>query len=349
MKIAYHDVNFSIDVVMRHLNDVKSTNALIVLADGTTLGGAGTGLTYKEMSGLLGNSVKAVRFARVDCITNSSSPFSAMRAFNPSILDQENLVAARSRSAASVSILDAVARLLGIIAPTATNSEGRTPPNTTHAQPRRITPDGPASSQVAAAPPTLDVSILDVSSDDDSEFERLLEMPHPFSAKTPTSVRSADTTNNRAKPAAKSACKSEPRSSSTSQRASSGLVQKNVKTEVSSTTRVHAQEPPTSTIHPSPALKESITGGNDAGHKPAAVRSFVPSQIKLCGAGNDNNNGGGDDSSELKVGHDDDDDDNNDQELQRVILRSFGVKTSSDDTGFESDDSSSIPGPMLTK
>lgn len=66
VNVTYYDISYTIDQCMHVLNDVKLTNASIVLADGqTTLSMASSGLSYKEMGGLLGNSVRAVRSARI--------------------------------------------------------------------------------------------------------------------------------------------------------------------------------------------------------------------------------------------------------------------------------------------
>jgi len=49
--ITYHDVSYTIDDVMRYINDSKTENATIILADGSKLTASTAGLSFKELSG----------------------------------------------------------------------------------------------------------------------------------------------------------------------------------------------------------------------------------------------------------------------------------------------------------
>jgi len=64
VEIAYLDIDNTIDVVMKAINELKEGNASVLLADGTSLGGSVSGVGYRELSGVIGNSLKAIRETR---------------------------------------------------------------------------------------------------------------------------------------------------------------------------------------------------------------------------------------------------------------------------------------------
>jgi hypothetical protein len=57
---------------MATLNEIKSTNAQVVLADGSSLGAANDNLTYKELSGSISLSIRYLAAARAAYDTNQS-------------------------------------------------------------------------------------------------------------------------------------------------------------------------------------------------------------------------------------------------------------------------------------
>jgi hypothetical protein len=63
--VTFFDDAMTVDQVMAFLNSMKSTNATILLADGSEMGAsATTGLSYKNLSGMIANMIRAVRSAR---------------------------------------------------------------------------------------------------------------------------------------------------------------------------------------------------------------------------------------------------------------------------------------------
>ena len=65
VKVFFADVATTVDEVMAHLNLIKSNNAAIVLADGSEIARTAQGnMTYKELAGLVGDLVRAVRTLR---------------------------------------------------------------------------------------------------------------------------------------------------------------------------------------------------------------------------------------------------------------------------------------------
>lgn len=63
--VTFFDDAMTVDQVMAFLNSMKSTNATILLADGSEMGAsATTGLSYKDLSGMIANMIRAVRSAR---------------------------------------------------------------------------------------------------------------------------------------------------------------------------------------------------------------------------------------------------------------------------------------------
>jgi SNF2 family DNA or RNA helicase len=65
VKISYLDTALTVDCVMKIVNEYKLDNASVLLADGTSLGDAPRGAVgYKDLSGVIGNSIKAIRDMR---------------------------------------------------------------------------------------------------------------------------------------------------------------------------------------------------------------------------------------------------------------------------------------------
>jgi hypothetical protein len=65
VSVAFFDNSMTVDQVMAFLNLMKSANASLVLADGSELGmSATTGLSYQDLSGMIGDMIRAVRSAR---------------------------------------------------------------------------------------------------------------------------------------------------------------------------------------------------------------------------------------------------------------------------------------------
>jgi hypothetical protein len=63
--VFFADVAMTVDQVMGYLNLIKSMNAFIILADGTELAATPEGvLSYKELAGLFGNLIRAVKLLR---------------------------------------------------------------------------------------------------------------------------------------------------------------------------------------------------------------------------------------------------------------------------------------------
>lgn len=64
-KIFFADVATTVDEVMAYLNLIKANNATIVLADGSEIARTTQGnLTYKDLAGMVGDLVRAVRSLR---------------------------------------------------------------------------------------------------------------------------------------------------------------------------------------------------------------------------------------------------------------------------------------------
>ena len=63
--VTFFDNAMSVDQVMAFLNTMKSANASVLLADGSEMGAsATTGLSYQDLSGMIGNMIRAARTAR---------------------------------------------------------------------------------------------------------------------------------------------------------------------------------------------------------------------------------------------------------------------------------------------
>ena len=75
VKIAYLDNVLTVDVVMKRVNALKEGNAGVLLADGTSLGDTQWSLGYQNLSGVIGNTLKAVMTLRTSIIeTNGNAP-----------------------------------------------------------------------------------------------------------------------------------------------------------------------------------------------------------------------------------------------------------------------------------
>jgi len=73
VKISYLDTALTVDCVMKIVNEYKLDNASVLLADGTSLGDAPRGaIGYKDLSGVIGNSVKAIREMRRNVIASNA-------------------------------------------------------------------------------------------------------------------------------------------------------------------------------------------------------------------------------------------------------------------------------------
>ena len=68
VKISYLDTALTVDCVMKIVNEYKLDNASVLLADGTSLGDVRGGVTYKDLSGVIGDSIKAIRIMRRNVI-----------------------------------------------------------------------------------------------------------------------------------------------------------------------------------------------------------------------------------------------------------------------------------------
>jgi hypothetical protein len=65
VSVAFFDNAMTVDQVMAFLNLKKSANASLILADGSEMGmSATTGLSYQDLSGMIGDMIRAVRSAR---------------------------------------------------------------------------------------------------------------------------------------------------------------------------------------------------------------------------------------------------------------------------------------------
>ena len=70
VNIAYLDINFSIDIVMKRINVLKEGNASVILADGTSLGDRWS-LGYRNVSGVIGETMKALVSMREQLVQNN--------------------------------------------------------------------------------------------------------------------------------------------------------------------------------------------------------------------------------------------------------------------------------------
>jgi hypothetical protein len=120
VSVTYHDVSYTVDDVMRYLNDVKSANASIVLADGSSFGGAASaGVSYKDMTGLLGHGIRSILESRHEHLAGRCGDcLAGLPPTNSSIFGhpEENSRTPRSQSQYG-SISKVLAQLLGYVIP----------------------------------------------------------------------------------------------------------------------------------------------------------------------------------------------------------------------------------------
>ena len=117
--VTYHDVALSSDDVMRRINQVKSENAQVLLADGSTALSASTaGMSFRDIGGTLGASIRAVREARMDHIQQSKENIvTPLPPLSP--LGLEGLISAANTSMQDSTMLEAIATMLGFVLPPA--------------------------------------------------------------------------------------------------------------------------------------------------------------------------------------------------------------------------------------
>ena len=71
VNIGYLDTNFTIDIVMKRINVLKEGNASVILADGTSLGDTRWSLGYRSVSGVIGETMKALQAMRKQAIDDN--------------------------------------------------------------------------------------------------------------------------------------------------------------------------------------------------------------------------------------------------------------------------------------
>jgi hypothetical protein len=204
--VTYHDVSFTIDISMKVLNDIKTTNASIVLADGqTTLNMASSGLSYKEMNGLLGNSVREVKVARIENLIGRSrgmleAPMIAPPDFCERLLlggskttvDKKGEFISKRPQPAFSSIGDALLHLLGY-ARNADEAQTKATPSETRPEATRITStSGLSPDDTSALDGSEDTSGDDTSAlngSEDTSGDEIIKEPAVF--KSPVKPTSA--------------------------------------------------------------------------------------------------------------------------------------------------------------
>lgn len=72
VKIAYLDTSLTVDIVMKRVNELKEGNAGVLLADGTSLGDRWS-LGYQNLSGVIGNTLKAIVMMRRSVIESNAA------------------------------------------------------------------------------------------------------------------------------------------------------------------------------------------------------------------------------------------------------------------------------------
>ena len=86
VNIAYLDINFTIDIVMKRINVLKEGNASVILADGTSLGDRWS-LGYRNVSGVIGETMQALLVMREQAIKiNGNAP---LPPYNESDLEEK--------------------------------------------------------------------------------------------------------------------------------------------------------------------------------------------------------------------------------------------------------------------
>lgn len=133
--VTYHDVSYTTDDVMRHINDAKTENAKIILANGAQLSTSTAGMSFKDISGELGNSVRAIRDQRMVFVTSNNQ-----RIYEPLPPSPQGLLEAADRAVTQskfANLLEAIASMLGYSVPprAAANPTARANPGATDESP----------------------------------------------------------------------------------------------------------------------------------------------------------------------------------------------------------------------
>mmetsp|Transcript_63633 Transcript_63633/g.74544 ORF Transcript_63633/g.74544 Transcript_63633/m.74544 type:complete len:491 (+) Transcript_63633:184-1656(+) len=71
VRVVYNDVSMTVDEVMANINSLKSTNASVILADGSMLGSQQKALGYNELSGVIGKKMHQIREERYKHLAES--------------------------------------------------------------------------------------------------------------------------------------------------------------------------------------------------------------------------------------------------------------------------------------
>jgi hypothetical protein len=101
---------------MRRINQVKTENAQVILADGSALSASTAGMTFRDIGGTLGASIRAVREARMDHIQQSKDNIvSPLPPSSPFMFD--GLMPAGNSSMQISSMLETIATMLGYVLP----------------------------------------------------------------------------------------------------------------------------------------------------------------------------------------------------------------------------------------
>ena len=89
VKVAYLDTSFTVDVVMKRVNTLKEGNASVLLADGTSLGDQWS-LGYQNLSGVIGETLKAIVLFRQDLVKKNAASGNADALISSNDFDFEN-------------------------------------------------------------------------------------------------------------------------------------------------------------------------------------------------------------------------------------------------------------------
>lgn len=100
---------------MAHINKVKTTNATIILADGSTLSASTAGLSFNDISGVFGNALRAASRARISHVSTSQA--NIMEPMPPSEEGMFDSLSPLQRQPQFTSITDVIANMLGYITP----------------------------------------------------------------------------------------------------------------------------------------------------------------------------------------------------------------------------------------
>lgn len=131
-----------------HINDAKSENANVILADGSQLSTSTSGMSYRDISGQLGDSVRAIQMQRVAHVTTNRLHICQPLPPSPEGIFDSMEHSKRSTNS-PVSMLDAIANMLGFVPPPPT-----TPSNgDSAAQPMQVDSNSNATQQSTAVKP----------------------------------------------------------------------------------------------------------------------------------------------------------------------------------------------------